>query len=76
MPDQRPETDEPDETRTYERRAPRWRLRCLKCGFSEPFGKFGVRLGAASWRKFVIGRCTRCGRWGCMAVERTGRTDA
>ena len=66
-------TDMPAESeetlRKWERRAPGWRLRCLKCGFSEPFGKYGVRLYAASYKKCVPGRCARCRRLGCMAAS-------
>lgn|GEM_PF-5086395 len=28
----------------YEQRAPGWVVRCLRCGFTEPWGKYGVRL--------------------------------
>lgn len=53
----------------YERRAPGWDIRCLKCGLTEPFGKYGIRWGAAG-RKYTFGRCSRCRRWGCFVVEK------
>lgn len=45
----------------YERRAPGWVIRCRTCGLVEPYGKYGVRLGAAG-RKLTLGWCPRC-RW-------------
>jgi hypothetical protein len=54
----------------YERRAPGWVVRCKKCGYTRPWGKYGVRLGAASWRKWTLGRCPRCKRICCHAIER------
>jgi predicted nucleic-acid-binding Zn-ribbon protein len=44
-----------------EKRAPGWRVRCLKCGYTEPWGKYGIRRLAAG-RNYTIGWCTRC-RW-------------
>lgn len=53
-----------------EKRAPGWQVRCTRCGFTEPWGKYGVRLGAASWKKYTIGRCAQCRRLGFHAIER------
>ncbi len=57
-------TGQPDANQLseYERRAPGWVVRCLRCGFTEPWGKYGIRLCAASWMKFTIGCCSHCGR--------------
>lgn len=38
---------------------PGWKVRCLKCGFTEDWGKYGVRLGAAG-RSYTWGWCPRC----------------
>ncbi|HUS47843.1 MAG TPA: hypothetical protein VNA25_28220 [Phycisphaerae bacterium] len=54
----------------HERRAPRWVVRCLRCGFTEPWGKYGVRLHARSWKKCTVGRCSRCGRICCHVIEK------
>jgi len=59
-----------EQKRRWEKRAPGWVFRCLKCGHAEPFGKYGVRLGAASWKRYTLGRCKRCRRIGCHAVEK------
>lgn len=53
----------------HERRAPGWVIRCLKCGFTEPWGKYGIRLGAVG-RKWTVGWCSRC-RWvRCHVIEK------
>ncbi len=57
----------------YERRAPGWVIRCMRCGFTEPWGKYGIRIGAISWKKCTIGRCPRCRRFCCHAIEK-GKT--
>lgn len=54
----------------YERRAPGWVVRCLKCGFTEPWGKYGIRLKAAG-RKWTLGRCPRCRRICCHVIEKS-----
>lgn len=53
----------------HERRAPGWRVRCLKCGFTEPWGKYGVRRWAAG-RKWTLGWCSRCRGLHCHAIEK------
>ncbi|MFA6186082.1 MAG: hypothetical protein WC770_02560 [Phycisphaerae bacterium] len=45
-----------------EQRAPGWQIRCTKCGFTEPWGKYGICLAGWSWKKFTIGWCSKC-RW-------------
>ena len=50
-------------------RAPGWRIRCLKCGFTEPWGKYGIRIGA-SGTSYTLGRCDRCRRIRIHAVEK------
>ena len=66
-----------DRNAEYERRAPGWVVRCKRCGFTEPWGKYGIRLGAASFKKCTIGRCSRCGRICCHAIEKrkAGKID-
>ena len=44
-----------------ERRAPGWQIRCTKCGLTEPWGKYGVRLFAIG-TTYTIGWCNTC-RW-------------
>lgn len=44
-----------------EERAPGWQVRCRKCGFTEPWGKYGIRLAAAG-TSYTIGWCSKC-RW-------------
>ena len=53
----------------YERRAPGWDVRCLKCGFKEPWGKYGIRIHARG-RSYTLGRCPRCRRIGCHIIEK------
>ncbi len=54
----------------YERRAPGWVVRCTRCGFTEPWGKYAIRLGAASIGKYTVRRCRGCGRIRFHAVEK------
>ncbi len=53
-----------------EKRAPGWQVRCTRCGFTEPWGMYGVRLHAVSWKKYTFGRCAQCRRFGFHAIER------
>ncbi|MCX5632952.1 MAG: hypothetical protein NTW93_04655 [Phycisphaerae bacterium] len=53
-----------------EKRAPGWQIRCTRCGFSEPWGKYGVCLGGAAWKKFTIGRCSSCRKFGFHKIEK------
>lgn len=57
-----------------ERRAPGWELRCLRCGYRQPYGRRGIRIGAASVGKSVLLRCSRCGRLGCHRVTKPSRS--
>lgn len=68
------EQTDADRQAEYERRAPGWVVRCKRCGFTEPWGKYGIRLAAASRGKCTIRRCSRCGRICCHAIEK--RPDA
>jgi len=43
----------------WEARAPGWQIRCLKCDFTEPFGKYGIRMRAAG-KKYTVGYCSYC----------------
>lgn len=50
--------------------APGWQIRCTKCGRTKPFGRVGIRLGAASKGKWTLAWCTQC-RWlRFAAIER------
>ncbi len=71
-------TDQPteEELARWERRAPGWVVRCLKCGLTQPFGKYGIRLGAASVKKCTLGRCPRCKRICCHVVEKRRNKQA
>jgi len=53
-----------------EKRAPGWHVRCTRCGYTEPWGKYGISLGAISWKKFTFGRCESCRRFGFHAIEK------
>jgi hypothetical protein len=53
----------------WEARAPGWRIRCVKCGFTEHYGKYGIRLWAVG-TKYTIGRCARCGKFRIHAIEK------
>lgn len=53
----------------YQQRAPGWVIRCLKCGFTEPWGKYGIRIGGKG-RNWILGWCSRC-RWiRCHVIEK------
>ena len=62
----------PEQLQRWESRAPGWQIRCLKCGFTEPWGKYGIRL-AAIGNKYTLGFCTRC-RWLWLHVIEKRRT--
>jgi len=48
--------------------APGWIVRCMRCDFTEPWGKYGVRK-AARGRSHTIAWCRRC-RWiRCHVIE-------
>lgn len=50
-------------------RAPNWKIRCLKCGFTEDWGKYGVRRLAAG-KSYTLDWCSRC-RWiRCHVIEK------
>lgn len=56
--------------------APGWQIRCPRCGKTTPFGKVGVRLGAASRGKRTLIWCRPC-RWFRFAyVERVPTMSA
>jgi hypothetical protein len=56
--------------------APGWRIRCRKCGFIAEAADYGsVRIGGASWKRFVLGRCKRCRRLTWLAFERSNTTS-
>jgi len=65
-----PDNERAEQAEPYERRAPGWVVRCKRCGFTEPWGKYGIRRIAASHRLCTIGRCVRCGRICCHAIEK------
>lgn len=58
-----------------EKLAPGWQVRCTRCGFTEPWGKHGIRLGAWSWKKYTIGRCPSCKRFGFHAIEKQPKSE-
>ena len=64
------ETPDDKAAQQYEARAPGWVIRCMRCGFTEPFGKYGVRWGAYSYKKCTLGWCSRCRRLCCHAIEK------
>ena len=59
----------PEEQRQrWEARAPGWQIRCLKCNFSEPYGKYGIRLRAAG-KKYTWGYCSQCRGFRFYVIE-------
>ena len=52
-----------------EKSAPSWQIRCLKCDFTEPWGKYGIRL-KASGRTYTFGRCGQCKRIRLHVIEK------
>jgi len=50
-------------------RAPGMQIRCLKCEFTEPWDKHGVRL-KASGRTYIFGRCPQCKRVRIRVIEK------
>jgi hypothetical protein len=50
--------------------APGWQLRCPTCGRTRPFGEVGVRIGAASVGKRILGWCTACRKLTAAIVEK------
>lgn len=65
-------TEPPDAEKLaeYERRAPGWVVRCKRCGFTQPWGKYAIRRGAAPVKKCTLGRCPRCRRICCHFIEK------
>ena len=58
-----------------ERYAPEWRLRFTRCGKTRDAGEAGVvRIGAWSWKKFLVGRSSQCQGLRVIAVERKGES--
>jgi hypothetical protein len=53
----------------WEGRAPGWRIRCCTCGFTEHFGKYGIRMAAAG-TKYTLGRCQCCNRIRIQIIEK------
>ncbi len=58
---------------TPEERAPGWQIRCLKCGFTDAYGKYGIRLFAIG-KKYIFGRCPKCRRLWFAVVEKVKDT--
>ena len=58
----------------YESRAPGWILRCLRCGYTEPWGKYGIRIGAKSYGKVTVRRCVNCKRIRFHAITKQKTT--
>ena len=46
-----------------------WQIRCLKCNFTEPWDKSGVRLKSAG-RKYIFGCCPHCKRIRFRVIEK------
>jgi len=62
-----------EELRHWEARAPGWKIRCLKCGLTEPFGKYGIRKWATG-KKYTFGYCVQCRALRFYVVEREQKT--
>ena len=52
-----------------EKRASGWQIRCLKCDFTEPWGKYHTRLKAVG-RTYTYGRCPQCKRVRIYVIEK------
>jgi len=56
-----------------QKRAPGWQIRCLKCGFTEEWGKYGIRRWA--WGStYTFGRCPKCQRIRFHVIEKVRQT--
>jgi phage FluMu protein Com len=58
-----------------EKRAPGWQIRCLKCDFTEPWGKYSIRLKAVG-RTYTYGRCPQCKRVRIHVIEKVPPAEA
>ena len=58
-----------------EKNAPGWDVRCCRCGFTEPWGKYGIRIGAWSWKCYKVKSCPSCHRFGFHALEKRSKSD-
>jgi hypothetical protein len=48
-----------------------WQIRCTKCGQTRDAAEAGIlRIGAWSWKKYTLVRCSNCRRLRFAAVER------
>ncbi len=54
-------------------RAPGWDIRCLKCGFTEEWGKYGIRKWAVG-KSYTIGWCSKCHWVRCHVIEKKKAT--
>ena len=54
---------------TPEERAPGWKIRCLKCGFTDDYGKYGIRQKAFG-KSYTFGRCPKCRRFRFAIIEK------
>jgi hypothetical protein len=50
--------------------APGWQISCPHCGRTRPYGKLGIRLGAASIGRRTLAWCSKCHRLRWARVER------
>jgi Zn finger protein HypA/HybF involved in hydrogenase expression len=51
------------------KRAPGWRIRCLKCDFAEPWSKPGAGRKAVG-PEYISGRCPQCKRIRFRVIEK------
>ncbi len=53
--------------------ASKWFMVCDECGYSVSYWEAGgIRAGAASHRKKILGRCPTCGRFKFFSVIKKG----
>jgi len=55
--------------------APGWQVRCTRCGFTEPWGRYGIQFGAFAWKKYTVGRCPNCRRFAFFAIEKRPKAN-
>ncbi len=66
---------EEEKLKWAEKRAPGWLVRCTRCGFTEPWGLYGVCLAGWAWKKFTFGRCSKCRKFAFFAIEKKPKNE-
>jgi hypothetical protein len=51
--------------------APGWQTRYTQCGFIEPYGKYGIRIGHNKGTWYRLGWCSQCHGFHRFTIENT-----